>query len=276
MGTLFVVATPIGNLGDLSSRAAEVLRSVPLVVAEDTRRAQRLLAHVDAKPRLISYHRHSPESRRAQIVAALQHADAALISDSGTPGVVDPGAELVADAAHAGIAVSPIPGPSAIAAALSVSGFRGDRFTSFGYLSASGSKRRRTIAAVAECRETAVVLEAPHRLTTTLQEMAATMPERRLTLCRELTKLHEEVWRGTVAEAAAHFTEPRGEFVLVLEPQPDDDKPRTAVDDEAIWQLADELDPERASHSTRDLAAAIAARLSIPRREAYHALLRRD
>ena len=218
MGTLYVVATPIGNLSDITQRAAEILRAVPLVIAEDTRVTRRLLNRLEAESRLISYHRHSRESTVLRIIDHLRADDAALVSDAGTPGVNDPGAELVARAADTGIPVTPLPGPSSITAALSVSGFSADRFTSYGYLPASGSKRRRTLREIAGVDTTSVFFEGPHRVSKALADMCNIMPGKQIVVCREMTKLHEEVWRGSVEEATQHFTEPRGEFVVVVAP----------------------------------------------------------
>ena len=274
MGTLYVVATPIGNLGDISIRAAEVLRSVPVVVAEDTRVARKLTDHLNASPRLISYHRHSPKSVLERIVALLADSDAALVSDAGTPGVNDPGAELVSRAVAAGISVSPMPGPSSITAALSVSGFPFDRFTSFGYLPASSAKRRVRLREIADCQTVAVCLEAPHRLVDALSDMAEAMPERRIVVCRELTKMHEEIWRGTVTEAKAHFVSPRGEFVIVVAPDETTRPESDTYTDEEILMVADSL--RRDGMSTRILALVTAERLGVSRREVYQAIIGRE
>ena len=273
--TLFVVATPIGNLGDLSSRAADVLRSVDLVIAEDTRVARKLLGHLGVQPRLLSYHRHSSPAKLDRILAELSSRDAALISDAGTPGVNDPGAELVARAAAAGVVVSPLPGPSAITAALSVSGFSFDSFTSLGYLSTSRSKRRKQLSTAKSSDAVVVFLEAPHRISETLSDLCNLIPNRQVVVCRELTKLHEEVWRGTVSEAALHFGQPRGEFVVVLAPCPPEEREHEAepsVDE--ILAVADRL--RREGMSTGDLASATADEMGIGRREVYQVLIGRE
>ena len=275
MPTLFVVATPIGNLGDLSSRAAEVLSSVDLVIAEDTRVARKLLGHLRAQPRLLSYHRHSSPTKLDRILEDLSSRDAALISDAGTPGVNDPGAELVARAAAAGVVVSPLPGPSAITTALSVSGFSFDRFTSLGYLTASRSKRRKQLQTASKSGEVVVFLDAPHRISETLSDLCVLIPDRQVVVCRELTKLHEEVWRGTVSEAAMHFAQPRGEFVVVLAPCPPEERerlPEPSADE--ILAMADRL--RRDGMSTGELASAAADELGIGRREVYQVLIGRE
>ena len=274
MGTLYVVATPIGNLGDISIRAAEVIKSVPVVVAEDTRVARKLTSYLDTSPRLISFHRHSRESTLEGIIALLATSDVALVTDAGTPGVNDPGAELVSRAAVAGVRVSPLPGPSSIVTALSVSGFNFNQFTSFGYLPASSSKRRRRIAEVADCRTVAVCFEAPHRVVSTLSDMSEVMPERRIVVCRELTKIHEEIWRGTVDEAKSHFVSPRGEFVMVFAPVETAGPSSVSYSDEEILDVADSL--RRDGLSTRELALMTAERLGLSRREVYQALIKRE
>lgn len=271
---LYVVATPIGNLGDISTRAAEVLRSVPFVIAEDTRVTRKLTSSLNASPRFLSYHRHSTKSKLDSILAVLATSDAALVSDAGTPGVNDPGAELVSRAAAAGIAVSPLPGPSSIIAALSVSGFAVDSFTSFGYLPASRSKRLRRLETIAACDTVAVFLEAPHRVCYMLSDMAQTMPERQLVVCRELTKMHEEVWRGTVTEAESHFVAPRGEFVFVVAPDETASGESKSFSDEEILEVADSLRTE--GMATRTLASLTAERLGLNRREVYQALINRE
>jgi 16S rRNA (cytidine1402-2'-O)-methyltransferase len=218
MGTLYVVATPIGNLGDLSPRAAEVLRSVPLIAAEDTRVTRKLLNHIESKARLTSYHEDSGPGRLAELLSHLESADLALTTDAGTPGISDPGAELVRRAAEAGHTVTPVAGPSAITAALSVSGFPANSYMFIGYPTRKAFERRRLFEEIEHLLSPAVLLESPHRVAATLKDIAAVMPERVIVVCRELTKLHEEVFRGTAAAAAAHFREPRGEFVIVLGP----------------------------------------------------------
>ena len=274
MGTLYVVATPIGNLGDISIRASEVIKSVPVVVAEDTRVARKLIANLEASPRLLSFHRHSRESTLERIVELLAESDVALVSDAGTPGVNDPGAELVSRAAAAGVSVTALPGPSSIIAALSVSGFNFNEFTSFGYLPASNSKRRRRIAEIADCRTVAVCFEAPHRVVKALSDMAEVMPCRRIVVCRELTKMHEEIWRGTVADATSHFVSPRGEFVMVVAPADSAGPESRSHSGEEILTVADSL--RRDGMSTRALASVVAERLGLSRREVYQALIQRE
>ena len=219
--TLYVVATPLGNLGDLTSRAAEVLRRVPVVAAEDTRRTRTLLSHLGASPSLISFHAHSPARRRAALLDILHEGrDVALVSDAGTPVVSDPGADLVAAARAAGVAVVPIPGPSAVATALSVAGLTGDRYLFLGFVPRKGAERARLLERAAVEEWSVVFFEAPGRLAELLKDMGAVAGgSRRATVARELTKLHEEIRSGPLAELALYYseTEPRGEITVVLE-----------------------------------------------------------
>lgn len=219
--TLYVVATPLGNLGDLSTRAAEVLRRVPVVAAEDTRRTRTLLSHLGASPSLISFHAHSPERRRDALLEMLREGrDVALVSDAGTPVVSDPGADLVAAARAAGVTVVPIPGPSAVATALSVAGLTGDRYLFLGFVPRKGAERARLLERAAAEEWSVVFFEAPGRLAELLKDLGAVAgPSRRATVARELTKLHEEIRSGPLAELALYYseTEPRGEITVVLE-----------------------------------------------------------
>ena len=214
--TLYVVGTPIGNLEDLSPRAARVLRSVALVAAEDTRVTRRLLAHLDAHPRLLSFNEHNWRERLEPVLQALDQGDVALVSDAGMPAISDPGRELVAACAANGVRIESVPGPSAVTTALAVSGLPADSFLFLGFLPRRGRERREKLAAAVSSPHTTVVFEAPHRVRATLQDIHSIFADRSMAVCRELTKLHEEVFRGTAADALAHFEAPRGEFVLVL------------------------------------------------------------
>ncbi len=219
-GTLYVVATPLGNLDDLTPRAAQVLRTVPVVAAEDTRYTRRLLHHLDAHPALLSYHAHSPDDRIAAILRHLESGrDVALVSDAGTPVISDPGARLVAAVREAGLPVVPIPGVSAVAAALSAAGLPADRYLFAGFPPRKGSARSAFLARVAAEPWSIVLYEAANRLVDLLADLAQTVgPERRAVVARELTKLHEEIRAGTLSELRAWYEEtaPRGEITLVL------------------------------------------------------------
>ena len=219
-GTLYVVATPLGNLGDLSERASSVLRAVPVVAAEDTRRTRGLLTHLGAAPQLLSYHAHSDHKRLDTLLQILHDGrDVALVSDAGTPAVSDPGTELVAAAREAGIGVVPIPGPSAVATALSAAGFTGDRYLFLGFLPRKGGERTRLLARAAQEEWSVVFFEAPPRLADLLADLAKVAAGRRAAVARELTKLHEEFRIGPLEELARYYSEnpPRGELTVVLE-----------------------------------------------------------
>ena len=216
MGTLFVIGTPIGNLEDITLRAARTLASVPLVAAEDTRVTRRLLAHLDARPRLVSCNEHNWSRRLPTLLEALESGDVALVTDAGSPGISDPGAGVVAAVAEAGYAVVGVPGVSAVAAALSVAGFPADRFVFLGFLPRRRSERSAMLTDAGGLGQPLVIFEAPHRLRAALADIADALNDPPLAVCRELTKLHEEVWRGAASDALDHFTEPRGEFTIVV------------------------------------------------------------
>ena len=219
MSILYLIATPIGNLDDISARALKTLREVSLILAEDTRRTGKLLAHYGIKTSLSSYYEHNKIIKLPEIIERLQEGDLALVSDAGTPLLNDPGYELVRSALAAGHDVSPIPGPSAPLSALIVSGLPADAFLYLGYLPRKDSDRRQKIKEIAELPYTIIILEAPHRLLTTLTALSTELGDRQIAVARELTKLYEEVRRGTISELVEHFTDrkPRGEFTLVIE-----------------------------------------------------------
>jgi 16S rRNA (cytidine1402-2'-O)-methyltransferase len=217
LGTLYVVGTPIGNLEDLTARAARVLGEVGAIAAEDTRVTARLLARLGVRKPMLSYR--APVERRGlpAVLRALEEGDVALVSDAGTPGVSDPGQRLVAAAVAAGHAVVPIPGPSAVAAALSISGFTGEGHLFLGYLPRKPGELRRLLAGLAAEPRPAVAFDSPYRVLKSLAAIAEALPERPLVVGRELTKLHEQVVRGTAAECLAQLEgKARGEFTLVI------------------------------------------------------------
>ena len=220
-GTLYLVATPIGNLADLSERAVKVLSEVDFIAAEDTRNSMRMLSHLQIHRPMISYFEHNKRERGEQIVARLAEGEScALITDAGTPAISDPGEDLVALCAERGISVTSIPGPVASITALTLSGLPTGRFTFEGFLSTNKGERRAHLAELAGERRTMLFHEAPHKLRTTLDDLCSTFgAQRRVAVCRELTKLNEQVLRMALEEAVAYYTvhEPRGEFVLVVE-----------------------------------------------------------
>ncbi|MSQ11312.1 MAG: 16S rRNA (cytidine(1402)-2'-O)-methyltransferase [Dehalococcoidia bacterium] len=221
VGTLYLVGTPIGNLEDITLRALRVLREVGLIAAEDTRTTRKLLARYEIATPVTSYFTQNRRSKLPYLLQALAQKDVALVSEAGTPGVSDPGRELVAVAAENGFPVVSIPGPSAVTAAVAVSGFADARgFLFAGFLPSRAGERRRALGLLARDVPggfSLVFLEAPHRLRVTLPDMRQALGDRRVVVCREMTKLHEEVFRGTLQEALAHFHAPRGEFTLVVE-----------------------------------------------------------
>ena len=217
---LYVVATPIGNLGDISQRALEVLENCDIIAAEDTRHTQKLLMHFGIKKPLISYYEHNKTTRGPLLIEKLSNGEnIALVSDAGTPGISDPGADLIKAATDAGLEVSMIPGPVAGITALVLSGLPTDKFVFEGFIGTDNKKKQEFAEMIVSETRTVIIYEAPHRLVKTLEFLANHIGERRVAVCRELTKTHEEVLRGTVASHIAHFNEnePRGEFVLVIE-----------------------------------------------------------
>lgn len=265
---LVLVATPIGNLGDLSPRAIEALKEADVIACEDMRHSRKLLAHAGVNAhRLITVHDHNEADQVRTIVSLLDRGKrVALITDAGTPGISDPGQRVTSAVANAGHRIEVVPGPSAVIAALIVSGLPTHRFTFEGFLPRKGSERSRRLATIGEAGCTTVLYEAPHRLGRTLNDLMETCgPLRQVVLVRELTKLHEEIWRGNLATAVEHVEEvtPRGEYVIVLGSAP----PRGPVDDAAITDaLSSRL---HAGNSRRDAVAEVASDLSVPKRRVY-------
>jgi len=268
MPTLYVVATPIGNLEDVSIRALRTLSEVPLIAAEDTRKTRRLLKAYGIRTRLTSYHEHTRDAKLHYLLNHLNQADLALVSEAGMPGISDPGYELVVAAAQSGIPIVPIPGPSALTTALAVSGLPTDEFVYLGFLPRRKGQRRQYLQQVAAEERTIIAFEAPHRLTATLKDILDTLGERRIAVCRELTKVHEEVFRGTVSEAAEHFQEPIGEFTLVIEGSPGEKGGLTPAIEEELRQLYEE------GFSAKDAVSQMVKATGVSRRELYQAWLK--
>ena len=267
-GVLVLVATPIGNLGDLSSRAVAELSRADVICCEDTRHSGRLFAHagIDA-PKLLTVNDHTEASAVADVVDRLRRGQrVAVVSDAGMPGISDPGELLVSAAAEAGFRVEVVPGPSASVAALVGSGLPTGRFVFEGFLPRKGSGRSARLVELAGERRTLVLYEAPHRLARTLTDLSEALGrDRRVALARELTKLHEEMWRGTLAEAIVHADDvaPRGEYVVIVDGAP---PPADATDDELLAALADAV---AAGRSTRDATALVAGRFGVSKRRVY-------
>jgi 16S rRNA (cytidine1402-2'-O)-methyltransferase len=270
VATLFIVSTPIGNLGDLSPRAAQTLRSVDRILAEDTRRTRVLTDHAGASAPLVSLHAHNEAERVERVLGWLEAGeDLALVSDAGTPLVSDPGGRLVQAVAGAGHVVVPIPGPSAVLAALVASGLPTERFTFLGFPDRKGQARHRLLERVAASDEAVVLFESPQRLVKLLEDLAETCGAGRLvSVARELTKLHEEFVRGTLEDAATYYRQhpPRGEVSLVVGPAEADETSGVDVEEEA-HVLARELLHGGAKASAA--AKEVARRLALPRNTAY-------
>jgi 16S rRNA (cytidine1402-2'-O)-methyltransferase len=218
MGKLYLVATPIGNLEDISARALRILREAALIAAEDTRHTKILLKHYGIEAQLISYFEHNKIHKLDLILEKLSSGDVALVSDAGTPAINDPGYELIKSALASGFDVVPVPGPSALISALIASGLPTDSFTYLGYLPHKSGERRKALTQVAELPYTLIFLESPHRIVDALEDLRAQLGDRQICVAREMTKLYEEFWRGSISGAAAYFSsqQPRGEFTLVV------------------------------------------------------------
>lgn len=266
---LYVVATPIGNLRDITLRALQVLAAADLIACEDTRVSRRLLDHYGIGARLLAYHDHNAESARPRLLQRLaEDAAVALISDAGTPLISDPGFKLVRAAREAGHMVTAVPGPSAVMAALSSAGLPTDRFLFEGFLPAKSAARRNRIAELAAVPASLVLFEAGPRLGDTLADLAAVLDSREAAVCRELTKLHEEIRRGDLASLAAHYqgdAEVRGEMVIVVAP------PRAAAADAGETETL--LRQALQAHSLKDAVVAVAQATGRPRREVYRQAL---
>ncbi len=271
LGTLYIVATPIGNLEDITLRALRTLREVKLIAAEDTRKTRRLLSAYDIKTPTTSYHEHNKRTKLEYVLDCLQEGDIALVSEAGMPGISDPGYELIVAAGQYNIPVIPVPGPSAITTALAISGLPTDRFIYIGFLPNKAGARRHALESVTNEPGTIIALEAPHRLPAALADILLVLGDRRLAVCRELTKLYEETFRGTVSEAIGYFTEPRGEFTLVIEGRGTQDKPKLT---EAIERQLQQM--YLAGATVKKAVAAVAGETGLKKKELYQTWLRLD
>jgi len=271
VGTLYVVATPIGNLEDITLRALRVLREVSLIAAEDTRTARKLLRRYEVETPVLSYWEGNELARVDAILQALEAGDVALISEAGMPGVSDPGYRVVRAAVEQGFPVVPVPGPSAVLAAVAASGLPVERFLFLGFLPRAATARRKTLQEVRDVPAALVLFEAPHRLVRTLADMVDVLGDRPVAICRELTKVHEEVWRGSLSGALERFRAegPRGEFTLVV------DRGREARrwDEEEVVRAV--VDLVAAGLDRKEAFREVARRSGWSRREVYEAWLRR-
>ncbi len=274
-GTLFVISTPIGNLRDITLRAIQTLESVDLIACEDTRITKRLLGAHGISRALISYREQNRERAGRTIIEALEEGkDTALVTDAGTPGISDPGRHLIASCVEKGIDVIPIPGPSSVTAALAVSGFVADRFVFYGFLPRRGKKREAALSELASETKTAVIFESPPRAVRTLKELHDRVGDRRAVLCRELTKIYEEVVRGRVSEIIEHIEKKerlQGEIVIVLEGREEID---AVVNSDT---LRDEVLAAVAQHPgkrAKEIAALVSARLGVSSSAAYNEIIK--
>ncbi|HJM36887.1 MAG: 16S rRNA (cytidine(1402)-2'-O)-methyltransferase [Dehalococcoidales bacterium] len=269
MPTLYIVATPIGNLSDITWRALETLRTVELIAAEDTRKTRRLLTTYKIKTPMTSYHEHNKRAKLDYLLNFLEQGDVALVSEAGTPGISDPGYELVAAVGQRGIPIVPIPGPSVVVAALAVSGLPTDRFIYLGFLPRRVNERRRLLRTMINEPATVIALEAPHRLRAALNDLLLVVGDRRIAVCRELTKIHEEVFRGTISQASEYFVEPRGEFTLVIEGQREERKPQLTPDIER-WLRQMRL----SGVAAKETITTVSCQTGLSKKELYRAWLR--
>jgi len=271
-GALYLIATPIGNREDITLRAVRLLGEVALIAAEDTRHTGLLLRHLGIDRPLLSYHAHNQRTRQAELLARLASGDVALVSDAGTPGLSDPGHDLVVAALAAGHQVVPVPGPSALLAAVTASGLAPDGFTYLGFLPRRPAEARRRLAEMATLAHPLVIFEAPHRLVETLALLVEALGDRPAAACRELTKLHEEFRRGPLTALLAHYrtTPPRGEFVLVIGGAPPAG-PIGVEEAQALLRAA-----LAAGRSPSQAAREVAERTGRPRQELYRLLREKD
>ena len=274
-GTLYLVPTPIGNLGDISQRVAETLARADFIAAEDTRVSLKLLNHLGLKKPMLSYYRHNTESGGQAVLDRLLAGEScALVTDAGTPAISDPGEELVVRCAQEGVPVCAIPGPCALVTALAVSGQPTGRFTFEGFLAMNKKNRRAHLESLRGEERTMIFYEAPHKLAATLQDLEEVFgSDRPITLCRELTKLHEEIWRTALGEAAAYYqaNDPKGEFVLVLRGAEHQEEREATLEDGLL--LVDKLREE--GLSLRDAVKRSAKELGLSRNQLYELALER-
>ena len=267
MGILYLVATPIGNLEDMSPRGVRILRECILIAAEDTRHSGTLLKHFDIKTPLTSYFEHNKLNKLDLILEKLSQGDVALVSDAGTPAINDPGYELVQAALASNFNVMPVPGPSAPIAALAVSGLPTDSFLYLGYLPHKSSERRKAVMQIADLQYTLIFLESPHRIVDSLEDILSILGDRRICVAREMTKMYEEYWRGQVSGAIEHFKskEPRGEFTLVVAGKKKEE--RTVWTKEALLKAINkELKKEK---SAREISSELAEQSGWNKKEIY-------
>lgn len=268
MGKLYLVATPIGNLEDMSPRAIRILKESTLIAAEDTRHTGKLLKHFEIETPLTSYFEHNKVNKLDYILDKLSYGDVALVSDAGNPAINDPGYELVKAALASNFDVLPVPGPSAPIAALAVSGLPTDSFLYLGYLPHKSSERHKTVSQVASLSHTLIFLESPYRIVEALEDLQAVLGDRKICVAREMTKLFEEYWRGTLEQAVAYFkSQPaRGEFTLVIEGRSKNDANEKWAQDDLIAAIKRELENKK---SAKDISAGLSIQSGWSKKEIY-------
>ena len=269
MPALYVVATPIGNLEDMTLRAIRILKEVKLIAAEDTRQTRKLLSFYSIKTPTTSYFEHNKLTKLDYILNRLKNADVALVSDAGMPGISDPGYELISAVNKHNIRIIPIPGPSVILTALVVSGLPTDSVLFLGFLPHRGSERRRVLKSKAAEKSTLVFFESPHRIPASLHDMLDTLGDRKVAVCRELTKLHEEIFRGSLSQAISHFSHPRGEFTLVVAGNQMETKPE--LSEEIEKRL---LHMRESGKTAKQAVALLAEETGISKKELYGAWIK--
>jgi len=269
MPILYIIATPIGNLEDITLRALRILKEVELIAAEDTRKTRRLLDAYGIETPLTSYHEHNKQVKLVRLINQLAEKNIALVSEAGMPGLSDPGFELIVAAAQHNIPVVPIPGPSVVVTALAVSGLPTRHFTYLGFLPRKKGERRRLLESLANEPRTIVCFESPHRLITTLNDLNNILGDRRIAINRELTKVHEEIFRGRITEAIEHFTTPKGEFTLVIEGKTEKRKPELTTEiQDSLSRLHDQ------GIGAKEAVARISKGSGLSKKELYQAWLK--
>ena len=267
MGTLYLVATPIGNLEDMSPRAVRVLREASLIAAEDTRHTGKLLQHFGIETPLTSYFEHNKLKKLDFILDKLSHGDVALVSDAGMPAINDPGYELVKAALASDFAVIPVPGPSAPISALAVSGLPTDSFLYLGYLPHKASERRKSVERITNSLYTLIFLESPYRIVESLEDILSILGDRKICVAREMTKMFEEYWRGTVSGAVEYFkSQPaRGEFTLVVEGKPKDER-EVWTEEQVLKAIKIELKSDK---SAKDISTELSLQSGWSKKDVY-------
>lgn len=266
LGKLYIVATPIGNLEDVTLRALRIFSEVGLILAEDTRMTRKLLSHFSIQTRMLSYNQHNAARRVPGIFAVLAVQDIALVSDAGVPTISDPGSDLIKKVLDEGFSVVPIPGASAVTAALSMSGISADRFVFMGFLPRIARKKKEALSRATKLGESLVIFESPRRLQATLRDMIEVLGDCEVVVCREMTKIHEEIYRGSISGAMSRFSLPRGEFVLLVKGQAFHDPPPSESP-----KLIDILNILKTSGDTSARTASNVAKMfGVSRRDTYH------